>query len=1022
MVPGSTGTISVGQQTAISLAPPPDAATNCVVFVRQRGINVTLQMGESGEPGTSPLDGHGIEYWAVPAGSSQLATLMLARQSNSLPGGEVDIQYECAPFGNLPAHQADAFFHGVSIMAEAGRTMALGTRASMEAALTAYQRASQVLAALPPSAHSGHARYFQAALLYELNQPIEALEQLEKAVGQFTLAESVEDTADVYGDWSQALIDLGRFEEARTILDRALDYLGEDAPSQLLGSLYSNRGLSFHYQGQLDDALKWYLSAQEQFSEANDQTGLAQVTNNIGGIFFDRNQGDKALAYFEQARAAHERTGNRQEIATTLGNSGLIQVRMGDFGGALNSYLRAKRITESLGNTREMGRANHRLGWMYLRVGNYERAQTFLSQALALRTASQDLVGQAETMSALGRMYSMRSQPMLAATAATMALSLLEEADESDRVPTQQTYLAMSLLDLPELPFRLSKVETLLKEAAVTAQEMEQGRTQANILYAQGQLALARSDPDTALMNFDGSAKLAVAESSPIVAASSLLALAQTHLQMGNIEFALESTELTIAQVESIRSRIASPTLRSQYLATQRSAFELLVQLHAERDDAWSALAAAERFRSRRLVESLRWSDPSAPGPELDSKVSDYLAISTQLNTIAARSGQFSSRGKSSNPEWEAQYLDLSSQLDALEADLALIDQPQRLSLQQAATQLKPNEVFYELFLGEDQSWAWTLTQDSISMVTLPARSELESLTETVVQALAFPSASPNSAATRAMRGISEALLAPLQKIEQTSVLFAPDGFVSLVPLNALRWPDNSDLFHSRATVVMTPSLTALAKQRSSGSTGPANRRALLVGAPNLKDMKLAGSRAEVGALQEMLGDNADVLLAENAHRAAVLEQPLSDYGLLHFATHAGASSRDGESSGLFLRTAIEDDLPALISEKDLFTWQLNADLVTLSACQTLRGRYLEGEGAQSLARALMYAGARSVLASLWQVDDAATRFLMVAFYESYLVNGDAAAALAEAQQKTAAQPRWRDPYYWAGFQLHASQ
>lgn len=1022
LAPDTKTTTSIwGNRYEIPLLRPEDKDVNCAIIARQHGANVTLQIRESEAATTSPLDGHGLEFLIIPAGSSKPMALVIALQENSLLEGTVDIHYQCEPFGNHLDNLDDIFYQAVSMLADAGRAVARGTRVDMEVALKSYEEATQILAALPPSVHSGHAHFFQAALLYELNKPIEALEQFEKAVQQFTLAESSEDTGDVYGNWSQALIDLGRFEEARTIIDSALDYLGEQAPPQLLGSLHSNRGLSFHYQGQLDDALKWYLSAEEKFRLANDQSGLAQITNNMGGIYFDRNDADRALSYFEQAYEAHRQTGNRKEVATALGNKGLIQIRMGNFGGALQSYLRAKRRTDALGNTREMGRINHRLGFMYLRLGNYERAQTYFSQALDQRTESQDLIGQADTLSALGRMYLLQSQPVMAASAATMSLSLFEDAEESDRVPTQKTQLATSLLELPDLPFRLTTAKVLLEEARNTAQELEQRRTQAEILYAQGKLARAQEDLHTALAHFDSSAKMASAEAFPILAAASLLALAQTHLQMNNIEFALETAEQTIAQVESIRSRIASPTLRSQYLSTQRAAFEFLVKLYAERDDAWGALAAAERFRSRRLVESLRWSDTTTSNKRSDSKISEYLAVSRKLNTIAARSGQFSLREKSGNPEWEAQYLDLSSQLDALEADLALIDEPRRLSLQQAATLLKPDEVFYELFLGEEQSWAWTVTQDTIKMVTLPQRSQLEAQTETIVRSLAFPSATPRKGAVTAQRRASEMLLTPLVQAGKSKVLYSPDGFVSLIPLTALHWPVGG-YFHSKATAVTTPSLTALARQRNNPSTNTRSKRALLVGAPNLKNFKLAGSRQEVEALKSMWGENADVLLANDAHRAAVMEKPLSSYGLLHFATHGGASTRDGETSGLYLRQASNSDRPTLISEKDVFTWRLNADLVTLSACQTLRGRYLEGEGAQSLARALIYAGARSVLASLWRVDDAATRFLMLAFYESYLANGDAATALVEAQQKTADQPRWRDPYYWAGFQLHASQ
>jgi CHAT domain-containing protein len=102
---------------------------------------------------------------------------------------------------------------------------------------------------------------------------------------------------------------------------------------------------------------------------------------------------------------------------------------------------------------------------------------------------------------------------------------------------------------------------------------------------------------------------------------------------------------------------------------------------------------------------------------------------------------------------------------------------------------------------------------------------------------------------------------------------------------------------------------------------------------------------------------------------------------------------------------------------RDVYDLRLSADLVVLSGCETALGRDLRGEGLVGLTGGFLYAGARQVVASLWRVDDLATSELMARFYRILLREGQPpAAALRAAQLEMAADRRWRDPYFWAGF------
>jgi CHAT domain-containing protein len=151
------------------------------------------------------------------------------------------------------------------------------------------------------------------------------------------------------------------------------------------------------------------------------------------------------------------------------------------------------------------------------------------------------------------------------------------------------------------------------------------------------------------------------------------------------------------------------------------------------------------------------------------------------------------------------------------------------------------------------------------------------------------------------------------------------------------------------------------------------------------------------------------------------MSEELSKYRIIHFATHGVLDLEHPELSGIVLSMVDEKGQPqdGYLRLHDIYNLNLPAELVVLSACQTGIGKQVRGEGLIALTRGFMYAGAKSVLASLWKVDDAATSELMAEFYKQMFTNKlKPAAALRAAQVKMSHQKRWQSPYYWAGFFL----
>ncbi|MGE5815997.1 MAG: CHAT domain-containing protein, partial [Acidobacteriota bacterium] len=158
-----------------------------------------------------------------------------------------------------------------------------------------------------------------------------------------------------------------------------------------------------------------------------------------------------------------------------------------------------------------------------------------------------------------------------------------------------------------------------------------------------------------------------------------------------------------------------------------------------------------------------------------------------------------------------------------------------------------------------------------------------------------------------------------------------------------------------------------------------------------------------------------------DASRETAMSDALGHYRIVHFATHGVLDTAHPELSGLVLSLVDRDGKArnGFLRTRDIYNLRLPADLVVLSACQTALGKEIRGEGIMGLTRGFMYAGARRVVATLWQVDDVATSELMRRFYRGMLQQGLApAAALNSAQRQLAAQPQWASPFYWSAFVL----
>ncbi|HZF38060.1 MAG TPA: CHAT domain-containing protein, partial [Blastocatellia bacterium] len=429
-----------------------------------------------------------------------------------------------------------------------------------------------------------------------------------------------------------------------------------------------------------------------------------------------------------------------------------------------------------------------------------------------------------------------------------------------------------------------------------------------------------------------------------------------------------------------------------------------------------------------------------------------------------------------------AEYEEIQAQIRARSPRYAALTQPQPLGLAEIQQQsLDEDTLLLEYSLGENRSYLWLVSQRSIDSYKLPPRAELEAATRRVYELLTARQkhgAPPDRQLIAEAKTLSRMLLGPAapQLGGKRLVVVAP-GALAYLPFAALPAPEDKkrpagdyEPLIAKHEVVSVPSASVLSvirremegRQRatksvavladpvfeesdprlasakngnSSGETpaAPAADAELseLTRAIRTMDFpdaragftRLAFSRREAESIIALTPGGTGLKATDfSASRALAMSRELSQYRILHFATHGLLNSERPELSGLVFSLIDQEGKPqdGFLRLHEIYNLQLNADLIVLSACETGLGKEIKGEGLIGLTRGFMYAGAPRVVASLWSVDDLATAELMKLFYQRMLKDGlPAGAALRAAQLELSREKRWASPYFWAGFVLH---
>jgi CHAT domain-containing protein len=637
-------------------------------------------------------------------------------------------------------------------------------------------------------------------------------------------------------------------------------------------------------------------------------------------------------------------------------------------------------------------------------------------------------------------------------------------------------FLGRTYYELNDDAAALQHYQAALQGFTSSQSLMEAARTMAlmgQVYQRQANFTKARNHYVTALASFR---KL----SNQVNEAATLYALGALELHQNSVDAAEKYLSESIRITETMRQVSRNVDLTAAFSAKVHERYEKYVdckmrKYYASQSESQmiDAFQTSELARARSLTELLHATQANLfPGldPKLalqEKELRGYLQGSENAK-LALLSGKYKTEElralEEKHRELEAKHKQLIQEIRTRNPSYEQVIQPTAWNLAKIQEQVVADDqtVLLEYSLGSEKSYLWAITRSGIKSYELPDVKRIIEVTERVYNLLKeLPSGNTDAALTAAVQDLAQMVLLPAKdQLAHRRVIVVPDGVLNYIPFQVLRLPGDNEPLVASKEIINAPSASILGElKQQAARRQPAANVLAAFGDPvfaseavsqdtkeneediatarwhsNLRHFELNKNsfdpatvaplfyaKHELRSLRDVAGDGALIVSDYAATRDQFLSTDLTNFAILHLVTHGYFNPATPESSGFVLSTTDRQDkkLKGFIELRDIYELRVPVLLVVLSACQTALGKDVRGEGLLGLTHSFMYAGASSVVASLWKVEDGATAELMKLFYTNMLRDGmKPSEALRVAQNSIRQRPEWSSPYYWAGFTL----
>ena len=824
-------------------------------------------------------------------------------------------------------------------------------------------------------------------------------------------------------------------------------------------------------QGNWSGAAPFYIRAEAEFHKSGDKRN--EIYSRFGRLHQTVEAGSYRAVRTETMQMLADPVVQSDPLLRVRGLAllGAIDLNLNS-AAALQDWTQMRTIAATIGDQKWENRANGQLGLVAGVGGNMGAAGLALYAAMAQAEKIGDAAGYIYFATWLANGMALNSM-------AERGLAVLDKADAMARkngfteTPLQlSTARIRALMNLPE-PRRESGMQEAAKlqvSALAQAEREHVVGAQTELLNAAGQFAMSRNDTSAAERAYRRSADVASAASLPRQEGEALLNLSRLYRSAGQYAKASIAIDQGIQAVRHVEEAYDLPLFvaeKAEVLAGQGSiraadaSFQtatnlvegLLVNapssqvksgMIAALSDiyvghfrlAWNQLHNAsyafsiiESARGRALLDSIRYARQAGATDKVQTHAEAEIA---HLQRSLMHDRLTPPQTKRVLDLLDRAYGQMNPEQFARDRQEMMILPRRPATVQSIQAQLQTHETLVEYVLHQSGSYAIEVTRDNLKIHPLPPRPQISRLSRTFVTAI-------RSGADTGGNGqeLYSQLVAPVIHPDTTSLIVVPDGPLHLVPFSALQDSKGAYLMES-LTISAAPSGTiyqmlsrARRKQVASKpflgvAFSPSGQEASLSASTtrSISDLRsgslrpLRFGREEINEAAKTFGSRSVTLEGAQASEQELKKQPLGEFRVLHFAAHGVSDETEPDRAALVLAPGSQNE-DGLWQSREIVRSRLNADAVVLSACETGTGRLQGQEGVMNLARAFLIAGSRSVVASLWAVDDRSTATLMESFYVHLKAGSSVSKALSEAQRDFVHDyGNKAKPNLWAGFEV----
>jgi CHAT domain-containing protein/tetratricopeptide (TPR) repeat protein len=775
---------------------------------------------------------------------------------------------------------------------------------------------------------------------------------------------------------AKALRDAGSSDEARKIYESVLPPLRAQVPSHELIDTLNNLSDIATMSGEYTRAVALSRESAAACQKMQDKNCEAQAHDDAGLALSNAGNYAEAAAELELGLKLTAETGNAQTAVLVLNNLGSVYFYQAKYSEALRTYESALQYVEKAGAEpwaalwRQLTQLN--LATLYQRLGNDQRAIKIYNDVLAHPNKDltpRDVAHMDANMGAIYRRLGDPKQALLFYGYADEYYAKEKDIDgELGVLKNSGIVLALELGRFQDALKKFDVARALAEKTKSQREAMQAVLYRGETLYRMGKMEDAQKE---------FAAALAAAEQLGTVEEQwkAVYKMGKIALSKGQREIAEAKFRDAIQRIESLRSQLQLSRLKADFLADKRDVYDALIKLLLERNDAAGAFEFMERSRAR-VFQDRFFGGQLAPG-----------ALS--LKSIQARLG--------------------------------------------------PETALIEFWAGSDGVAAVWVTRDAAGISQSHfSPAEMKAFAQVVSQ-LPDILGDDWQKDFHKIGSILAKDIAPLAQDRYSHVLIVPDGFLSLIPFELLPTASGQPLLESRDVTYMPSAVLLLrgALQNASATRLPWQQQLVGFGDPSVIGGgessltsaprgeitgSLPASGEEIRGIARMSAGRTRLFLGPEDRKRDFFDSARSGTALLHVSTHAVADMDDPERSRLLFSPDEPGEPNNYLFLKELYDLDLRGtSLATLSACDTERGRLVPGEGIQAFSRALLAAGSRSALTTLWRVPDGPTSQFMQHFY-FYLLKKRK--SKAEALRLTKLDflhsgTALSHPRYWAAFVLN---